>query len=114
MIARVVVATLVATVVTGCASPSTATVTRWNPHSAVSDAQRDIAAGHIRFAYIGGRESYAPGLPEDGHTWLYVLHHYPQLEVGPQDCEQDQYFAERKAYATRYNHVMWSYVSKHQ
>jgi hypothetical protein len=43
-----------------------------------------------------------------------VLHHYPQLEVGPQGCEQDQYFAERKAYATRYNKVMWSYVSKHR
>ena len=113
MIPRVVVAIFLAAAVTSCASPSTATVSRWNPASAVADAQRDIAAGHIRFAYIGGRASYAAGLPEDGRTWLYVLHHYPQLEVGPQDCEQDEYFSERKIYATRYNRVMWSYVSKH-
>src|SRR5690242_7185318 len=98
MIARLVLVISIAAVATNCAAPSTATITRWNPASAVADAQRDIASGHIRFAYVGGRASYAPGLPEGGEDWLFVLHHYPQLEVGPQDCEQDAYFSERKDY----------------
>src|SRR5438105_15802781 len=99
MIARLVIAMFLAAPLPVCASPSTATITRWNPDSAVADAQRDIAARHIRFAYIGGRASYAPGLPQAGRTWLFVLRQYPQLEVGPQGCLQDEHFPERKEYA---------------
>ena len=80
---------------------------------AVADAERDISARNIRFAYIGGYASYAPGLPDDRRTWLKVLYRYPHLEVGPQGCDQDEYFGERKEYATRYNRRMWSHVAKH-
>jgi hypothetical protein len=114
MIARIIAVACLFVSISSHASPPTNTISRWNPQSAATAAQRDIAAGRIRFAYIGGIASYAPGLPQDSHTWLFVLHRYPQLQVGPQGCDQDQYFAERKAYATRYNHVMWSYVSKHR
>jgi hypothetical protein len=86
----------------------------WDPSKATADAERDITARHIRFAYVGGRASYAPGLPEDGRTWLFVLHRYSHLEVGPQGCDQDDHFSQRKEYARRYNQRMWSYVSKHR
>ena len=108
MIARVVIAMFLAAATISCAAPPT----RWSPQSAAADAQHDIAAGRIRFAYIGGRASYAPGLPKDGQSWLYAVRHYPRLEVGPEDCMQDEHFSERREYAERYNRVMWSYLSK--
>ena len=87
---------------------------QWEPSAAGADAKRDFAAGRIRFAYIGGRASHAPGLPQDGRTWMYVLRRYPRLEVGPQGCIQDNLFPRRAEYARRYNQLMWSYVSKHR
>jgi hypothetical protein len=87
---------------------------QWNPSTAANDAERDIAAQRIRFAYIGGYASHAPGLPKDGQTWLYVLRRYPRLEVGPQGCDQDDLLPRRSEYARRYNQQMWSYVSKHR
>jgi hypothetical protein len=114
MIARVIAACVFASIVATCASPPPSyAVKRWNPASAVADAERDISSHNIRFAYIGGIASYAPGLPDDRHTWLVVLRRYPHLEIGPQGCDQDDYFAERKEYATRYNQRIWRYVSKH-
>ena len=85
---------------------------QWDSSSAVADAERDIAAGRIRFAYIGGVASHAPGLPSDGRTWLVVLRRYPHLKVGPQGCDQDEHFPQRAEYARRYNQRIWSYVSK--
>lgn len=114
MIARFIIAMVLAAAAVSSATPATAAMTRWNPDSAVADAQRDIAAGQLRFAYIGGRASYPPGVPSEGGAWLYVRRHYPRLEVGPQGCAQDGHFPERKQYAQRYNQVMWSYVSKHR
>lgn len=86
--------------------------TQWEPSTAAADAARDVAAGHIRFAYVGGIASHAPGLPQDGRTWLVVLHRYPRLKIGPQGCDQDEHFSERTEYARRYNQRMWSYVSR--
>jgi hypothetical protein len=83
----------------------------WNPASAAMDAQRDLALGRIRFAYVGGYVSSAPGVPEDPAT-LTLLARYHRLEVGPQGCIQDEHSFERSEYARRYNQVMWSYVSK--
>ena len=83
----------------------------WNPERAVGDAERDIAAGKIQFAYIGGRASYPPGLP-DGVSFAAVRR-YPRLAVGPQGCDQDNTFDTRKEYARRYNARMWAYVSSH-
>jgi hypothetical protein len=112
MNARILLAVVTTLVLSGAAPAKEAR--HWDPNTAVVDAQRDIEAGHIRFAYIGGIASHAPGLPDDHHTWLIVLHNYPRLEVGPQGCDQDDHFRERSEYARRYNQHMWSYVSKHR
>jgi hypothetical protein len=80
----------------------------WNPSRAASDAERDIAVRNIRFAYIGGRASYPPGLADDSDK---IVRRYPILEVGEQGCEQDSTFDIRKDYACRYNKRMWQYVS---
>ena len=82
----------------------------WNPSRAGGDADRDIAAGNIRFAYIGGRASYAPGLPDGSY---HIVSRYPRLAVGPQGCIQDNGFDIRSDYARRYNARMWTYVSSH-
>ena len=82
----------------------------WNPDRAASDAEHDIAAGNIRFAYIGGRASYPPGLPDGSYA---TVRRYEHLDVGPQGCNQGNTFDVRKEYARRYNARMWAYVSSH-
>ena len=114
MIARVIAGILLVSVISIYASPSTRTIKRWNPQSAAADAERDIASSKIRFAYVGGIASHAPGLPSDHRTWLVVLYRYPHLDVGPQGCDQDEHYSEREEYARRYNQRMWSYVSRHR
>ena len=106
MIARCLVIAMLA-VLAGC-TQLTALQT-WNPDRARSDAERDIAAGRIRFAYVGGRAAYPPGnLPEHSGK---VVRRYPILEVGDLGCEQDEGFDIREKYAARYNETMWQYVS---
>src|SRR5438128_4135418 len=73
---------------------------RWNPSRAASAAEHDIAAGKIRFAYIGGRVSHAPGLPWDSYDTVV---RYPRLAVGPQGCIQDDGYDVRAEYACKYN-----------
>jgi hypothetical protein len=80
----------------------------WNPGRATRDAERDIAAGNVRFAYIGGFASHAPGLPEGSYG---IISRYPRLAVGPQGCNQDNGSDVRAAYARKYNARMWRYVS---
>ena len=111
MIARVLVS---AAVSLSLLATSVEAGRHWDPSNAAADAARDIAAGRIRFAYIGGIASHAPGLPQDGHTWLVVLPRYPRLKVGRQGCNQDEHFPRREDYARRYNQRMWSYVSKYR
>jgi hypothetical protein len=82
----------------------------WNPGRAATDAEHDIAAGNIRFAYIGGYASHAPGLPEGSYR---IVIRYPRFEVGPQGCIQDNGSDVRADYARRYNARMWTYVSSH-
>ena len=82
----------------------------WNPARADHNAERDIAAHNIRFAYVGGRAPRAPGLPEGSYA---TLSRYPRLEVGPQGCDQDAGCDVRDDYARRYNARMWRYVSAH-
>ncbi|MGH7981604.1 MAG: hypothetical protein ACREFF_00495 [Candidatus Udaeobacter sp.] len=107
MIFRAVpIAVLAALCFYGCASIGA--LQTWNPGRAVSDAERDIAAGNIRFAYIGGRASYPPNLPDGSAK---IARRYPRLEVGDQGCVQDSGFDVRKEYASRYNKRMWQYVS---
>ena len=105
MIQRVI-STGLALALIACVSART-----WDPSTAVADADRDIAAGRIRFAYIGGYVSHAPGLPE-GPATLKTLERYRHLDVGPQGCILDEHSAARAQYARRYNQVMWRYVSK--
>lgn len=112
MIARVLIISLASVSLFGPAVLEAAPP--WEPGIAAADAERDIAAGRIRFAYVGGRASHAPGLPEAGRTWLFVLHRDQRLEVGPQGCNQDEHFPERAEYARRYNQRMWSYVSMYR
>lgn len=81
----------------------------WSPSRADSDAERDIAAGNIRFAYIGGRASHAPGLVDGASP---VVRRYPRLLVGPQGCDQDGSFDIRAEYARRYNVRMWQHISR--
>lgn len=94
-----------------CACAYAGAVQTWNPARADSDAERDIATGNIRFAYIGGIASYAPGLPERSYE---VVRRYPHLEIGPQGCMQDDSFDVRAAYARRYNARIWKHVSAHR
>jgi hypothetical protein len=105
MSARLLTIALFLVVVTGCSSVSS----RWQPNTAALDAQHDIAAGHIRFAYIGGFVPVAPGIREESYD---TLQRYDRLKVGPQGCIQDEHRAERLEYARRYNEAMWAYVSR--
>jgi len=83
----------------------------WNPIRATSDADHDIAVGNVRFAYIGGIVSHAPGVPADSFD---IVSRYPHFEVGPQGCNQDNGSGVRAKYAWKYNARMWAYVSSHQ
>lgn len=89
----------------GCATGG-----RWNPSSAVADAERDIASSHLRFAYVGGFVPIAPGLPMTEATYN-ILNRYERLEVGPQGCIPDEHSDQCREYARRYNLRMWSYVA---
>jgi hypothetical protein len=84
----------------------------WDPAVAVADADRDIAAGRVRFCFIGGYASYAPGLPDQAAR---LVSSYPHIAVGPQGCVQSaQDLANHLVYteyARRYNLHMWAYVS---
>lgn len=82
----------------------------WDPATAAADARADIAAKRLRFACVGGRGSYAPGLPSAAYQ---QLERYPRLDVGPQGCNQDGYSGQRHRYAIRYNEIMWAFVSRH-
>ena len=113
MIVRVLASIVIAVEVAGCALPPLSGTTRWNPDSAVRDAERDIASSRIQFAYVGGYAPSAVGLPETRGTYA-ILGRYGRLEVGPQGCIQDEHWRERDEYARRYNQRMWSYVSKHR
>jgi len=79
----------------------------WVPAVAVTDAERDIAAGRIRFCYIGGYVSHAPGLPEKGYA---VAKDYPRIAVGPQGCTRDEHYETDAEYSTRYNKRMWHFL----
>jgi hypothetical protein len=105
MITRVLGLVVILAMLSSCASR------RWSPDSAVADAQRDIASGNIRFAYVGGFVPMALGVPEDHYA---TLQRYGRLKVGNQGCVQDEHWRERHAYARRYNEKMWSYVAKQQ
>jgi hypothetical protein len=91
-----------------CSCAYVGALQEWNPSRAANDADRDIAAGRIRFAYIGGRASHAPGLPEGSYR---IVSRYPRLLVGPQGCNHDNGTDIRADYARRYNVRMWAHVS---
>src|SRR4051794_28918518 len=92
-----------------CSCAHVGALQTWSPSRAATDAERDIAAHHIRFAYIGGRASYARGLPDAAFS---VVRRYPHLPVGPQGCDQDGSFDVRAEYARRYNIRMWQHMSR--
>jgi hypothetical protein len=106
MIMRIMVVILMLGSLVGCATGG-----RWNPASAVADADRDIASSRFRFAYVGGFVQSTPGLPDAAYK---VLGEYGRLKIGPQGCDQDKYFEQRIEYASRYNLRMWSYASNHK
>src|SRR6266446_2183836 len=81
----------------------------WNPLTALAAADSDIAAGWIRFCFVGGRAPVAPGLPDGAYA---VIGRYARIEVGPQGCIQDSDSDIRWEYARRYNIRMWRHVSK--
>ena len=83
----------------------------WDPVTATSDAERDIAAGNIRFCYVGGRVPVPPGIPDHASPGIGA---YPRIAVGPQGCIQDEHSSIRWEYARRYNIRMWQYVSRMQ
>ena len=80
----------------------------WDPAKAVSDAEREIARQNVKFCYVGGIASHAPGLPPKGFA---VARDYPKIEVGPQGCTQKEAdFKINSEYATRYNTRMWDFL----
>jgi hypothetical protein len=103
MITRVLEAIVILAMLSSCASR------RWSPDSALADAERDIASGNIRFAYVGGLSQSTPGVPESHDA---MLQRYGRLEVGNQGCVQDEHRPERHEYARRYNEKMLNYVAK--
>src|ERR1044072_7366014 len=107
MIMRTPMAIVMLGLLAGCATGG-----RWNPASAVADAERDIASSQLRFAYVGGYVPFTPGLPMTDATYK-VLSQHGHLEIGSQGCVQDEHFEHRTEYARRYNLRMWSYVSDH-
>ena len=107
MIARIIPLIAVASLsLCGCACVGA--LQTWTPGRAASDAERDIAANKIRFAYVGGYASLAPCLPEGSFA---VIRRYARLYVGDQSCFQDDGSAVRGEYACRYNERMWRHVS---
>ena len=105
---RIVAVILMVGLLAGCATGG-----RWNPASAVADAERDITSSQLRFAYVGGFVPSAPGLPQT-HATYKILDQYGRLKVGPQGCIRDEQDEQRTEYARRYNLRMWSYVSNHK
>jgi len=103
MITRVLGAIVILALLSGCASR------RWNPDAALADAERDIASGKIRFAYVGSLTPHAPGIPESHQA---MLQRYGRLEIGNQGCVQDEHRPERHEYAHRYNDRMLGHVAK--
>ena len=80
----------------------------WNPNVAISDAEHDIAVGKIRFCYVGGPASHAPGLPAGSAS---IVSRYPHRKLGLQSRSRGRHYEERLEYASRYNAWMWGYVS---
>ena len=111
MIVRVYIAAILAAIcLVGCAS-SEARHT-WDPAMATAEAERDIAAGHIRFCFVGDYAfcsqgaplaiPTAPGLPY--HASPDITRRYPRFVI-PEDGRE---------YAQRYNMRMLRYLrSKH-
>ena len=107
MIARIVMFAVAVVGLTGC----TTTTARHDRDAGTVAAERDIAAGVIRFCYVG--EPYAecsaggplsprphpPGLPTG--VFPSITRHYPAFASPTPDWE----------YATLYNARMWRYVS---
>lgn len=80
----------------------------WNPATAVADADRDVVRNKVRFCFVGGIVSHAPGLPPKGYA---VAGDYPKIAVGPQGCTQrEEDYKINIEYATRYNARMWKFL----
>ncbi len=109
MLRVLIAAALAVFCLAGCAMVDAAHT--WNPLVAAGDAERDIASGHIRFCFVGGRAPRAPGVPDGSYQ---VVRRYPRVAVGPQGCIQDQGSDIRFEYARRYNVRMWHHVSRMQ
>src|SRR3954463_3126526 len=105
MIVRILIGGLTLAIV------ASASARTWDPRTAVADAERDIASGKVRFCYIGGYVTHAPGVPETGRE---NVSRYPHLAVGPQGCRLDQHAAVSAEYAIQYNGRMWEHVSRMQ
>jgi hypothetical protein len=110
---RIITALALLLLWSSCVTPRTSEIMRWDPASAVPDAERDIASAHFRFAYVGGIVPIAPGVPQTDAGYA-ILHRYPRLEVGPQGCDQTDGVEARDQYAKRYNLRMLRYVAEHR
>src|SRR5689334_22489699 len=77
---------------------------RWNPATAVADAQRDIANHRIGFCFIGGYVPHAIGAPDGSYT---TVSRYPRIEVGNQGCIMTEHSDTEHEYARLYNEEMW-------
>ena len=107
MTTRLIVTAVVSTSLAICC-PSRAQHA-WDPAKAASDAERDIAHENVKFCYVGGVASLAPGLPQKGG--YAVAADYPKILVGPQGCTQiEKDYKNNLEYATRYNTRMWKFL----
>ena len=79
----------------------------WNPAMAVANAERDIAQKKVRFCYIGGYATHAPGLPDGAFA---QISRYPRIAVGPQGCILNEHSPAGADYAVRYNARMWQFL----
>ena len=81
----------------------------WNPAMAVADAERAIAQKKVRFCYIGGWATHAPGLPSEAFA---QISRYPRIAVGPQGCIMNEHSQADAEYAVRYNQRMWQFLTR--
>jgi len=74
---------------------------------AIADVESDIAQKKMRFCFIGGYATHAPGPPDGAFAEIF---RYPRIAVGPQGCILNEHSRADADYAVRHNARMWQFL----